>query len=50
MTNAPVAPAPQWTIGDFSKPLDVAQFGQQRGLVLVKDFGQGIVLYRRQVP
>jgi hypothetical protein len=36
----------EWVIGNFSKPLDVAQFGVQRGLTLVKDFGNGAVLYR----
>jgi hypothetical protein len=35
-----------WIIGDFSKPLDVAEFGAMHGLMLVKDFGNGAVLYR----
>jgi hypothetical protein len=39
-------PGAEWVIGNFSKPLDVAQFGAQRGLTLVKDFGSGVVLYR----
>jgi hypothetical protein len=38
----------EWVIGNFSKPLDVAQFGVQHGLTLVKDFGNGAVLYRNQ--
>jgi hypothetical protein len=36
----------EWTIGNFSKPLDVTQFGKDRGLTLVRDFGNGVVLYR----
>jgi hypothetical protein len=39
---------PEWVIGNFSKPLDVVRFGTQRGLTLVKDFGNGAVLYRNQ--
>ncbi len=50
VTNQNVKPAPEWVIGDFSKPLDVSQFGSKRGLTLVKDFGNGAVLYRRQAP
>jgi len=38
----------EWVIGDFSKPLDVVQFGKDRGLTLVRDFGNGAVLYRKQ--
>lgn len=37
-----------WVIGDFSKPLNVVQFGKARGLTMVKDFGNGVVLYRNQ--
>ena len=37
-----------WVIGDFSKPLDVVKFGKQRGLIFVKDFGNGAVLYKNQ--
>jgi len=49
ITDQSVKPAPEWGIGDFSKPLDVVQFGKDRGLTLVKDFGNGAVLYRNQV-
>ncbi len=48
VTDRHPSPAPEWVIGDFSKPLDVVQFGQKRGLTLVKDFGNGAVLYRNQ--
>lgn len=46
VTAERVQPPPEWVIGDFSKPLDMAQFGKQRGLTLVKDFGNGAVLYK----
>jgi hypothetical protein len=49
VTDQDVKPAPEWVIGNFSKPLDVAQFGKDRGLTLVRDFGNGAVLYRKQV-
>jgi hypothetical protein len=39
-------PGAEWVIGNFSKPLDVIQFGKERGLTLVRDFGSGVVLYR----
>lgn len=46
VTDRAVNPPAEWVIGDFSKPLDVVQFGNRRGLTLVKDFGNGAVLYR----
>jgi hypothetical protein len=49
VTDQSVKPAPEWVIGNFSKPLDVVQFGKDRGLILVRDFGNGAVLYRKQV-
>jgi hypothetical protein len=49
VTDQSVNPAPEWVIGNFSMPLDVVQFGKDRGLTLVRDFGNGAVLYRRQV-
>ena len=48
VTDQRAKPAPEWVIGDFSKPLDVVKFGQKRGLSLVKDFGNGAVLYRNE--
>jgi len=48
VTDRPMHPPPEWVVGDFSKPLDVVAFGKQRGLTLVKDFGNGAVLYRNQ--
>lgn len=49
LTRMPVNPPADWVIGDFSRPLDVLAFGNQHGLTLVKDFGNGAVLYRRRV-
>lgn len=49
VTDRPVNPPAEWVIGDFSQPLDVVQFGNQRGLMLVRDFGNGAVLYRNRV-
>jgi hypothetical protein len=49
VTNQRATPPAEWVIGDFSKPLDVLEFGNRRGLALVKDFGNGAVLYRNRV-
>jgi hypothetical protein len=49
VTNQSVNPPPEWVIGDFSKPLDVVQFGKAHGLTLVRDFGNGAVLYRAEL-
>ena len=48
VTDRNLAPSAEWVIGDFSKPLDMVQFGKERGLTLVRDFGNGVVLYRSQ--
>lgn len=48
VTNQRRTPPAEWVIGDFSKPLDVAQFGKDRGLTLVRDFGNGAVLFKDQ--
>ena len=37
----------QFVVGNFSKPLDYSEFGQARNLVLVKDFGNGVTLFRK---
>jgi hypothetical protein len=36
-----------WTLGNFSQPLDFQAFGAQRGLTFARDFGDGVILYRR---
>lgn len=38
---------PQWAVGNFSRPLDVAALGAQHGYVVEQDFGNGVVLYRK---
>jgi|SRR5665213_3518007 len=48
VTDQKVKPAPEWVIGNFSQPLDLVQFGKDRGLTLVRDFGNGAVLYRKK--
>jgi len=48
VTNQRLVPLAEWVIGDFSEPLDVTEFGKQHGLALVKDFGNGAVLYRNE--
>ncbi len=46
LMNKPNPGAGAFVIGNFSKPLDFAQFGRDRGLEFVKDCGNGVVLYR----
>jgi hypothetical protein len=44
------ADSPEWVVGNFSHPLDYASAGAAHHLDLVKDFGNGIVLFRRRHP
>jgi hypothetical protein len=37
----------QLVIGDFSRPVDLAEFARLYGLRVVRDFGNGIVLFQR---
>jgi len=37
----------QFVVGNFSKPLDYSEFGRARNLLLVKDFGGGVTLFRK---
>lgn len=37
----------EWVLGNFSKPQNYAEFGRVHGLVLVKEFANGVVLYRQ---
>jgi hypothetical protein len=39
---------PQWVVGNFSHPLDYAAAGAPHRLDVVKDFGNGIVLFKRR--
>jgi hypothetical protein len=36
-----------WVIGNFTRPQDFEAFGRARGLILVKEFPDGVVLYRK---
>jgi hypothetical protein len=38
----------EWVVGNFSRPVDYAAAGGEHHLELVKDFGNGIVLFRRR--
>ncbi len=40
----------EWVVGNFSKLLDYAEFGRARNLTVVKDFSNGVVLFRRAGP
>jgi len=35
-----------WILGNFSKPVDLAQIERENHLKLVRDFGSGVVLFR----
>ena len=35
-------------LGNFTKPLDFAGFGARYGLIVERDFGSGVVLFRRR--
>ncbi|MBI2679770.1 MAG: hypothetical protein HYX25_02040 [Candidatus Solibacter usitatus] len=37
----------EWVVGNFSRPLDYAEFGRARQLTLVKEFSNGVILYRK---
>ena len=47
LVQNPVNGEPEWWIGNFTQPVDYASVGASRGLTLVEDVGQGIVLFRR---
>jgi len=36
-----------WVVGDFYKPTDYSEFSRAHNLTLVKDFSQGVVLFRK---
>lgn len=42
--------AHEFVIGNFSKPQDFAAFGRARNLTLVRDFGDGVTLFRNARP
>lgn len=43
-------PGPVRTLGNFTHPLDYAAFGATHGLRVERDFGNGVVLFRKERP
>lgn len=39
---------PEWVLGNFSRPIDPAQYAAANHLRVVKTYGPGVVLYRRE--
>jgi len=37
-----------WVLGNFTRPADFAAFGKSLGLRLQQDYGNGVVLYRKE--
>lgn len=37
-----------WVLGDFAKPDDFASIGRKYGLRMERDFGEGVVLFRKE--
>ena len=37
-----------WTLGNFSRPFDFAAVGRRYGLRVERDFGNGVILYRKE--
>lgn len=40
--------AHEWVVGNFTRPGDFAAVGRSNGLRLVQDFGNGVVLFRKE--
>ena len=40
-------PHSPWVLGNFARQIDLTQFANRRGLTVVQDFGQGVVLFRK---
>jgi hypothetical protein len=40
--------AHEWVVGNFTRPGDFAGVGRSNGLRLVQDFGNGVVLFRKE--
>lgn len=38
----------EWVVGNFSRPADFTAIGRNNGLRLQQDFGNGVVLFRRE--
>jgi hypothetical protein len=41
---------PEWAVGNFAKPQDLAQAGEAHGYTLAADLGNGVVLFHRKTP
>ncbi len=39
-----------WALGDFYQPYDAARIAQEHRLKVVRDLGNGVVVFRRQRP
>jgi hypothetical protein len=39
---------PEWVLGNFSRAVDPAPYAAANHLLLVKDYGPGVVLFRRE--
>jgi hypothetical protein len=40
-------PPRKWILGDFYQPYDAARTARERSLEIVRDFGNGVVIFRR---
>jgi hypothetical protein len=40
----------EWVLGNFTRPVDFERVGAINGLRVERDFGNGVVLYRKQEP
>ncbi len=40
----------EWALGNFARPGNFAERGAQAGYRIVRDFGNGVVVYRRAQP
>jgi hypothetical protein len=47
LVAAASAQRPEWVVGNFAHPQDYAATGSPLGLQVVRDFGEGVVVYRR---
>jgi hypothetical protein len=41
---------PEWALGNFARPGNFAERGAQTGYRIVRDLGNGVVIYRRTQP
>jgi hypothetical protein len=41
------AASPEWVLGDFARPADLDALARSRGLSVVRDFGRGVMVFRK---